>query len=80
LNIPSYSINEVISQLNRINNNSPYSLEKPVRKIDDINIVKTKNGKCGQACVAMLSGVALDEVAKLMGSGTSMSNKLYDFR
>jgi len=64
---------EVISQLSRINNNSPYSLEKPVRKIDDINIVKTKNGQCGQACVAMLSGVAFDEIIKLMGSQVSMS-------
>jgi len=64
---------KVISQLSRINNNSPYSLEKPVRKIDNINIVKTKNGKCGQACIAMLSGVALDGIIKLIGSQVSMS-------
>ena len=65
---------ELISGLSRINNNSPYSLEKPIRKIDNIKIVRQpKSGLCGQACVAMLSGVSLNEVVKLMGSQSSLS-------
>lgn len=68
---------QLISGLSRINNNSPYSLESPIRKIDSINIVAPeKGGLCGQACVAMLSGVALDEIINLMGKQPSMSKVL----
>lgn len=65
---------ELISGLSRINNNSPYSLERPIRKIDSINIItQPKNGLCGQACIAMLSGVPLNEIIDLMGSQCSLS-------
>lgn len=68
---------QLISGLSRINNNSPYSLERPIRKIDSINIVTPeKGGLCGQACVAMLSGVDIDEIINLMGRKSSMSKVL----
>lgn len=57
---------EVITALTRINNNSPYSLENPIRKIDNIEIVRPQDGLCGQACVAMLAGVELEEVITIM--------------
>lgn len=65
---------EIISGLSRINSNSLYSLEKPVRKIDGIDIIiAPKAGLCGQASVAMLSGLSIDEIITLMGSQGSMS-------
>lgn len=68
---------QLISGLSRINNNSPYSLERPIRIIDSIDIITPeKGGLCGQACVAMLSGVALDEIINLMGKQSSMSKVL----
>ena len=65
---------ELINGLTRINNNSPYSIENPIRKIENIEFVaKTKKGLCGQTVVAMLSGVSIEEVTKLIGSQSSMS-------
>lgn len=47
--------------------NSPYSFEKPVRKIDGVNvIIQQEDGLCGQACVAMLAGVTIAEVISVM--------------
>lgn len=57
---------KVITALTRINNNSPYSLENPIRKIDGIKIIQPQDRLCGQACVAMLAGVELEEVIKTM--------------
>lgn len=65
---------ELINGLTRINNNSPYSLENPVRIIDNIELVlQNKKGLCGQAVVSMLSGATMEEVIKLMGPQSSMS-------
>ncbi|CAK7006903.1 DUF1905 domain-containing protein [Tissierella carlieri] len=64
---------EVISHLARINNNSPYSIEDPIRKIDRIEIIKSGDRLCGQGCVAMLAGVSIDEVIILMKAKTSLS-------
>ncbi|WP_243155984.1 hypothetical protein [Clostridium sp. C2-6-12] len=48
------------------------NLQKPTkiyRKIDKISYVsEPTNVMCGQACVAMLAGIGIDEVAKVMGS------------
>lgn len=47
--------------------NSPYSLENPIRKIDQIKLVKQPwDGLCGQACVAMLAGITLEEAKNIM--------------
>jgi hypothetical protein len=65
---------ELINGLTRINNNSTYSLENPIRKIDNIElVVQNKKRLCGQAVVSMLSGATMEEVIKLMGPQSSMS-------
>ena len=51
----------------QVNQNSPYSFENPIRKIDDIQIIiQPGDGLCGQACVAMLAGVTIAEVISVM--------------
>lgn len=58
---------EVISGLTRINCDSPYSKENPIRKIDSIqSITYPKTGYCGQLCIAMLTGLSVDEVVAVM--------------
>lgn len=60
---------EVISELSRINHNSPYSKENPIRKIDSItSLIQPQSGLCGQSCVAMLAGVSIEEVITVMNS------------
>ena len=50
-----------------MNQNSPYSIENPIRKIDSMNlIIQPEDGLCGQACVAMLAGVTIAEVIQVM--------------
>lgn len=47
--------------------NSPYSFEAPIRKIDGIDIIiQPQDGLCGQTCVAMLAGVTIAEVISVM--------------
>jgi len=59
---------KVSGSLIRMNQNSPYSLEKPIRKIDDINIIiQPIDGTCGQTVVAMLAGNTIAEVCSAMG-------------
>ncbi len=51
----------------RMDQNSPYSFENPIRKIDGIDvIIQPEDGLCGQSCVAMLAGVTLAEVISVM--------------
>jgi hypothetical protein len=65
---------ELISGLSRINKNSPYTLERPIRKIESIEIViQPQEGLCGQAVVAMLARVSLNEVINLMKSKCSLT-------
>jgi hypothetical protein len=60
---------EIIDQLSRINANSPYSKEKPIRTIDSIKYLKQpQSGLCGQTCIAMLAGISIDEVIRVMKS------------
>lgn len=59
----------LLEQLTRINNNSPYNKDNPIRHIDNISYLKQpQNGSCGQTCLAMLAGIAVDEVIKIMKS------------
>jgi len=49
-----------------VEQNSPYNLKNPIRKIDSIKvIIQPEDGLCGQACVAMLAGVTIDDVSKV---------------
>lgn len=46
---------------------SPYSLENPIRTIDSVELkLQPGDGLCGQACIAMLAGVTIDEVVEVM--------------
>lgn len=57
----------VTGSLIRMDQNSPYSFENPVRKIDSVEVIKLpEDGLCGQACVAMLAGVTIAEVISVM--------------
>lgn len=57
----------ILEQLTRINNNSPYNKDNPIRHIESINYLKQPaNGSCGQTCLAMLAGISVDEVIKIM--------------
>ena len=57
----------VNGSLIRMDQNSPYSFENPIRKIDSMNvIIQPEDGLCGQSCVAMLAGVTIAEVISVM--------------
>lgn len=58
---------QIINELTRINHNSPYSKENPIRKIDNIqSVTYPKAGYCGQICIAMLTGLSVDEIVDIM--------------
>ncbi len=57
----------VNGSLIRMDQNSPYSFEHPIRKIDSVDvIIQPEDGLCGQSCVAMLAGVTIAEVISVM--------------
>lgn len=62
---------EPIETLSRINHDSPYSKEHPIRKIDCIETIPIQASFCGHCCVAMLAGVSFSDVIVLMGKGGS---------
>ncbi len=46
---------------------SPYSKENPIRKIDSMEIlIQPWDGLCGQTVFAMLAGVSIDEASNIM--------------
>ncbi len=60
-------IEDVTGSLIRMDQNSPYSFEHPIRKIDHVDvIIQPEDGLCGQSCVAMLAGVTIAEVMSVM--------------
>lgn len=57
----------VSGSLIRMDQNSPYSFDNPIRKIDSMEvIIQPEDGLCGQACVAMLAGNTIAEVISVM--------------
>ena len=51
----------------RMDQNSPYSFDKPIRKIDSVElIIQPGDGLCGQTCIAMLAGVTIADVIAVM--------------
>ena len=55
------------SSLIKMDQNSPYSFDNPIRRIDHIDIItQPEDGLCGQTCIAMLAGVTLDEACEIM--------------
>ena len=69
---------EPIEMLSRINHDSPYSKEHPIRKIDCIETIPIQAGLCGHCCVAMLAGVPLSDVVALMGKGHASWSKILE--
>ena len=69
---------EPIAVLSRINHNSPYSKENPIRKIDGIITIPSQDGLCGQHCVSMLAAVPLSDVVGLMGKGKASWSKILE--
>ena len=69
---------EPIKTLSRINHDSPYSKENPIRKIDGIETIPIQAGFCGHCCVAMLAGVSLYDVIVLMGRGHTSWSKILE--
>lgn len=69
---------EPIASLSRINHDSPYSRENPIRKIDSIKEIGITTGFCGHCCVAMLAGVALAEVQSVMGKTSASWSKIQE--
>ena len=67
LNVPHKVLLHVTESLIRMDQNSPYSFEDPIRKIDSMEVILQKqDGLCGQACVAMLAGITIAEVISVM--------------
>ena len=57
----------VNGSLIKMDQNSPYNFEKPIRKIDSMEvIIQPEDGLCGQTCVAMLAGVTIADVISVM--------------
>lgn len=58
---------EIIGNEVQVNENSPYSLENPIRKVDKVDLVTQPwDGLCGQSCIAMIAGTTLDEACDIM--------------
>lgn len=57
----------ISDSLIKMNQNSPYSLSNPIRRINGVDIIiQPEDGLCGQTCVAMLAGVTLAEAVTVM--------------
>lgn len=60
---------EIINGLSRIINNSPYTKDNPIRRIDTVqSIIQPQDGLCGQTCVAMLTGLSVEKIIEIMNS------------
>ena len=58
---------EIVGNDVQVNENSPYSLENPIRKVDNVELVTQPwDGLCGQSCIAMIAGTTLDEACDIM--------------
>lgn len=67
LGVPHKILLHIKGSLIRMDQNSPYSFENPIRKIDGMKvIIQPEDGLCGQACVAMLAGNTIAEVISVM--------------
>lgn len=57
----------ISDSLIRMDQNSPYSFEDPIRTVDGVQvIIQPEDGLCGQTCVAMLAGVTIADVIRVM--------------
>ena len=67
LGVPHKILLHISGSLIRMDQNSPYSFENPIRRIDGIDvIIQPEDGLCGQSYVAMLAGNTIAEVISVM--------------
>lgn len=67
LNVPHKILLHITQSLIRMDQNSPYDFDHPIRQIDGVDIIiQPEDGLCGQACVAMLAGKTIAEVIMVM--------------
>jgi len=67
MNVNHKFLLHITDTLIRMDQNSPYSVDNPIRKIDSIDlIIQPGDGLCGQACIAMLAGVTIADVISVM--------------
>lgn len=67
LGVPHKVLLHVTGTLIKMDQNSPYSFDNPIRKIDSMQVImQPEDGLCGQACVAMLAGITIAEVITVM--------------
>ncbi len=67
IGVPHQILLHITGSLIRMDQNSPFSFDHPVRKIDSMQVIKQpEDGLCGQACVAMLAGRTIAEVITIM--------------
>ena len=67
LGVPHKILLHISGSLIRMDQNSPYSFENPIRRIDGIDVfIQPEDGLCGQSCVAMLAGNTIAEVISVM--------------
>ncbi len=69
---------EFIASLLRINHDSPYSTEHPIRIIDSIKEIDIVPGYCGHCCIAMLAGVPLQDVQARKGKAPGSVDHGYE--
>lgn len=69
---------EPVEALSRINHDSPYSRENPIRTIDGIETIPIQAGLCGHCCVAMLAGVPLSDVTARMGKAPASWSRILE--
>ena len=68
INIEHKILLQIHKSLMKIDKDSPYSIENPIRKIDGIELINQPvDGLCSQTCVAMLAGVTIEDVMNVTG-------------
>ncbi|MCH5274722.1 MAG: DUF1905 domain-containing protein [Lachnospiraceae bacterium] len=64
---PHHILLHINGSIIKVDHSSPYSFENPIRKIDSMKvIIQPEDGLCGQSCVAMLAGVTIADVIRVM--------------
>ena len=64
---PHQMLLHICGSIIEVSPDSPYSFDNPIRKIDSVQvIIQPEDGLCGQTCVAMLAGVTIADVIRVM--------------
>ena len=64
---PHQMLLHISGSIIEVSPDSPYSFDNPIRKIDSVQVIlQPEDGLCGQTCVAMLAGVTIADVIRVM--------------